>query len=255
MKKANNLTLLFLGLLIVACKKETPTILRPTAEDSHNFTGCRIKQIVQQTPGYSGTYNYFYREDGRVSRVRVVFGSAADDYSDKYFSYYGNTIIETTFYSKDVSPSNRDSLIVDDSDRVIAIYHNNRNNYDEFQYDSAGTVLTGTYHFDGDITSQTFRYDNGDLAWNTFYTGYFDYYYDTRPYKTGNTTATIDNMIRYGRKIIPPSMHLCSYKVHTPYADTVTFTHTTDVNGNLISEQYTEGASYNYTTNITYECK
>ncbi len=243
-------------LLAAACKKQNAIILvRPTAEDSHNFTGCRIKQIVQQSPSYSTTYNYFYKEDGRVSRIRIVTGTGADDYSDQYFTYSGNYIIEAVYYSKDQGTSRRDSLVLDGNDVVTAIYHESGRNYDEFQYDSSGTILTCTYHSNGDITTQTFKYSTGDLLWNTFNTGYYEYNYETATYKTGNNTATVDNMLRYGRQIIPPSMHLVHYKVLTPYYDTITFTHTTDANGNLVTEQYTELQKYNYASNITYECK
>ena len=247
--------LLVISCWISSCRKPA----KPSPVTNTPFTGCRISQIIQH--GYDSTtdksvYRFFYNNDGTVAKIIEPPVDGHDSVA-KVFTYKPNCII---VYGTDNSLTySKDSLLLDDNNRVIFIDHYVYNGspqpnqlWDKYQYDNAGNMVLQTSHNNGMSTTSTFSWKNGDLQWNTSGTDFVDYYYDTALYNIGNIFTKITDFVSYGRTVVPPSRHLHTFSIEDG-ADSAFYNYQLDNSRKVI--YLNVSVSLTPVTEVSYDCE
>jgi len=239
---------------ITACRKKNNAALAPA-----KYTGCRISQITETSPGTNNnlTYVFTYNNDGTVATISTLPIPKSDVFI-KSFTYNSNYVIMTT--TDNGLAYEIDSLVLDGQNRITYIGHYGNNGsqpsngvWDSYQYDSLGDMVLRTNKNYNTLSTETFSWKNGDLVWSTAGTDYYNYIYGADLYNTGNITVRPIDFETYGRAIYT-SKHLRTQLVDD-YDDTIYYTYILDTGGKLTYVKATEPGNYIYTTQISYTCE
>ena len=259
MKSNSNKVLLFLlvvACLMPSCKKSGSVVTPPD-----KFTGCRISKIERkERNGFKNIYTFSYNTDGTISRISAVDTSfAGNDYVTR-FTY------KTGYFLADISsdgnqlPYNMDSIITDAQGHISSVYHSTAARHttdvwDNYEYDNDGNMVY--YKFQGDnriVGSENYQWKDKDLQWNSAGSFVYYYTYGTAVYNTGNITARIDDLLKYGRSLYTPK-HLVTQAIRPSISDTINYINTLDAGGRITQIREIESGMSITTTNITYECQ
>ena len=230
-------------------------------------TDCQIAGIMLYDDDTTNAqqYYFYYDDTGNLTKITYVMHRTQD--YDVLFSYHHSNTIVTSIYVGEPSPFERDTLVFDNSNRVnyIGNFRSGEPGWDKFLYDSANGMYQHQYYSINRsyIYVDTFSWLNGDIVrysrdyrYNYTYNSTYYTYYDTL-YKTGKSTASIFDLIHYGRTTFN-SQHLVK-KISTlsdyysPTPDTI-LTYKFDVNGN-ITDINRSPMGTNSETKIVYSCK